>query len=119
MSIFSRREALNLVDIGLSLSFYGAAALSIYAESPDFGKISGDYTFNIFYKLFPVISLGIFQAQKPMKSMNKSYIFKSIWYLFIFTNRSDVVQLRLVALVPCNGRGIVRVGLLATLQSSL
>ena len=76
VSIFSRREALNLVDIGLSLSFYGAAALSIYAESPDFGKISGDYTFNIFYKLFSVISLGIFQAQKPMKGMNKSYIFK-------------------------------------------
>ena len=47
VSIFSRREALNLVDIGLSLSFYGAAALSIYAESPDFGQISGNYTCNI------------------------------------------------------------------------
>ena len=27
-------------------------------------------------KLFPVISLGIFQAEKPMKGMNKRYIFK-------------------------------------------
>ncbi len=43
VSIFSRREALNLVDIALSLAFYGGAALTVVAEAPDFALVPGEH----------------------------------------------------------------------------
>ncbi len=52
VSIFSMRDVLNPVDILLSLSFYAGAALSIFAESPDFKEISGEIKIETTHQAF-------------------------------------------------------------------